>query len=213
MPILPVCSYHSSIRSEWAVKIPTILIVGVSTNIDAPRNILSSHALEHLSPCTFVLKSPAERLDAVIEAVFIKHWAGFSIGHTVATFLRNYFLRQDGTLTSFIRAMKVSNQAPLFPPLFGALVILTIVNILSWVNLISLINICWLHAASIVFQIAILQLIFKEPLSFVLKGLVDGEENKVWIALLFLLDFFLNFHQYLCINNFMFLALDVLFVW
>nr|GME18697.1 origin of replication complex subunit 3 [Ipomoea batatas] len=118
--------------SEWAVKIPTILIVGVSTNIDAPRNILSSHALEHLSPCTFVLKSPAERLDAVIEAVFIKHWAGFSIGHTVATFLRNYFLRQDGTLTSFIRAMKI----------------------------------------------AIVQLIFKEPLSFVLKGLVDGEENK-----------------------------------
>ncbi|CAH9142993.1 unnamed protein product [Cuscuta epithymum] len=118
--------------SEWAIKIPIILIMGVATNIDAPRNILSSHALERLSACAFVLKSPPERLDSVIEAVFIKHWAGFSIGHMVATFLRNYFLRQDGTVTCFIRALKV----------------------------------------------ALLQLLSMEPLSFMLKRLVDGEENK-----------------------------------
>ncbi|RAL39806.1 hypothetical protein DM860_013007 [Cuscuta australis] len=94
--------------SEWAVKIPIILIMGVATNIDAPRNTLSSHALGCLSASAFVLKSPPERLDSVIEAVFIKRWAGFSVGHMVATFLRNYFLRQDGTLTSFIRALKIA---------------------------------------------------------------------------------------------------------
>lgn len=94
--------------SEWVVKIPIILIMGVATTIDAPANVLRSNALQQLCPCKFVLGSPAERMEAVVEAVLLRHCCMFSIGHKVAVFLRKYFLNQDGTLTSFIRAMKIA---------------------------------------------------------------------------------------------------------
>lgn len=94
--------------SEWVVKIPMILIMGVATTIDSPRNILSSNALQCLSPCKFILGSPAERLDAIISAVLVRRCSGFSVGHKVATFLRNCFLRQDGTLSSLVRGLKMA---------------------------------------------------------------------------------------------------------
>ncbi|KAM3325051.1 origin of replication complex subunit 3 isoform X2 [Capsicum chacoense] len=118
--------------SEWSVKIPIILIAGVATSTDAPANVLTSRALQYLSTSMFFLKSPAERMDAIIEAVLVKNCAGFSVGHKVATFLRNYFLRQDGTVTSFVRALKM----------------------------------------------ALVQQLSIEPLSFVLKILVDEGDNK-----------------------------------
>lgn len=121
--------------SEWSVKIPIILIAGVATSADAPRNVLTARALQYLSTSIFSLKCPAERLDAIIEAVLVKNCAGFSVGHKVATFLRNYFLRQDGTVTSFVRALKM----------------------------------------------AIIQQLSIEPLSFVLKLLVDeGDSKRSW---------------------------------
>lgn len=83
-----------------------ILIMGV-TKLDAPRNVLPSHVLQQLCPSKFILGSPAERMDAVVDASLMRWSAGFQIGHKVAVFLRNYFLNQDGTLTSFIRALKV----------------------------------------------------------------------------------------------------------
>ncbi|KAL7230300.1 hypothetical protein ACSBR2_008742 [Camellia fascicularis] len=94
--------------SEWVVKIPIILIIGVATTVDALRSILPSNALKYLSSRKFVLGSPAERMDAIIEAVLVKQCSGFSVGHKVAIFLRNYFIRQDGTLTSFVRALKIA---------------------------------------------------------------------------------------------------------
>ncbi|XP_050253316.1 origin of replication complex subunit 3 isoform X1 [Quercus robur] len=94
--------------SEWVVKIPIILLMGVSTTLDAPRNLLPSNVLQQLCPSKFVLGSPAERMDAVVEAVLVKQCSGFSVGHKVAVFLRNYFLNQDGTLISFIRALKIA---------------------------------------------------------------------------------------------------------
>ncbi|KAK7263973.1 hypothetical protein RJT34_31573 [Clitoria ternatea] len=94
--------------SEWVVKVPIILIFGVATTVDAPRNILPSHALEHLCPSRFMLRTPAKRMDAIIEAVLVKHCTMFNVGHKVALFLRNYFINQDGTVTSFIRALKVA---------------------------------------------------------------------------------------------------------
>ncbi|KAG2398159.1 Origin of replication complex subunit 3 [Vigna angularis] len=94
--------------SEWIVKVPIIFIFGVATIVDTPRNILPSHALERLCPSSFMLGTPAERMDAVVEAVLVKHCTMFSIGHKVAVFLRNYFINQDGTITSFIRALKVA---------------------------------------------------------------------------------------------------------
>lgn len=100
-------SPHCSIISDWVVKIPVILIMGVATTTDAPRNILSSNALQCLSPCKFMLGSPAERLDAIISAVLVRQCTGLSVGHKVATFLRNCFLRQDGTLYSLVRGLKV----------------------------------------------------------------------------------------------------------
>ncbi|XWS58700.1 hypothetical protein CRYUN_Cryun08bG0057100 [Craigia yunnanensis] len=94
--------------SEWVVKIPVILIMGVATTLDAPRNILPSNALQCLCPFEFTLGTPAERMDAVVEAVLVKPCSGFIIGHKVAVFIRNYFVNQDGTLTSFVRALKIA---------------------------------------------------------------------------------------------------------
>ncbi|KAE8662607.1 Detected protein of confused Function [Hibiscus syriacus] len=94
--------------SEWVIKIPVILIMGVATTLDAPRNMLSSNALRCLCPFEFTVGTPSERMDAIVEAVLVKPCSGFNIGHTVAVFMRNYFLSQDGTLTSFIRALKIA---------------------------------------------------------------------------------------------------------
>ncbi|XP_061352844.1 origin of replication complex subunit 3 [Gastrolobium bilobum] len=94
--------------SEWVIKVPIILIFGVATSVDTPRNILPSHALERLCPSKFMLGTPAERMDAIVEAVLVKNCTTFNIGHKVALFLRNYFVNQDGTVTSFIRALKVA---------------------------------------------------------------------------------------------------------
>ncbi|KAF3614397.1 putative protein SPA1-RELATED 3-like isoform X1 [Capsicum annuum] len=88
----------SNDNCEWSSKIPIILIAGVATSTDAPTNVLTSCALQYLSTSMFFLKSPAERMDAIIEAVLVKNYVDFSVGHMVATFLRNYFLRQDGTM-------------------------------------------------------------------------------------------------------------------
>ncbi|KAH9771289.1 Origin of replication complex subunit 3 [Citrus sinensis] len=94
--------------SEWVLKIPVILIMGVTTTLDAPRNILPSNVLQRLCPCMFTLGTPSERMDAIIEAVLVRQCSGFSISHKVAVFMRNYFVRQDGTITSFIRALKIA---------------------------------------------------------------------------------------------------------
>ncbi|XP_015575152.2 origin of replication complex subunit 3 isoform X1 [Ricinus communis] len=93
---------------EWVLKIPVILIMGVATTLDAVRNILPANMLHHLCPCKFIFGTPSERMDAIVEAVLVKQCSGFSIGHKVAVFLRNYFVSHDGTLTSFIRALKIA---------------------------------------------------------------------------------------------------------
>lgn len=103
-----VLSDFITLLSEWTVKLPIILILGVTTIVDALRDILPSSTLQYLSPSKFVLESPTERMDAVIQSVLVKYGTCFCLGHEVATFLRNYFLREDGTLTSFIRALKMA---------------------------------------------------------------------------------------------------------
>ncbi|PQM38087.1 origin of replication complex subunit 3 [Prunus yedoensis var. nudiflora] len=104
----PVLSDFILMLSEWIVKIPVILIMGVATTLDAPSNILPSNVLKKLRPCKFTLGSPAERMDAVVEAALVRQCSGFAVGQKVAIFLRNYFLNQDGTLTSFFRALKIA---------------------------------------------------------------------------------------------------------
>ncbi|KAE9620215.1 putative origin recognition complex, subunit 3 [Lupinus albus] len=94
--------------SEWVVKVPIMLIIGVTTTVDNTRNILPSQALERLCSSKFLLGTPAEKMDAIVEAVLVKQCTTFNIGHKVALFLRNYFINQDGTLTSFIKALKVA---------------------------------------------------------------------------------------------------------
>ncbi|KAF9601839.1 hypothetical protein IFM89_023526 [Coptis chinensis] len=94
--------------SEWVIKVPIVLVMGVATTVDAPRSLLRANALCRLQPCKFALGSPADKLYAVAEAVVLRSHCGFDIGYKVAVFLRNYFLRQDGTVTSFIRALKIA---------------------------------------------------------------------------------------------------------
>ncbi|XP_073298019.1 origin of replication complex subunit 3 isoform X3 [Primulina huaijiensis] len=100
--------------SEWAIKIPTILIVGVATTVDVLRNTLSSNSCSRISSCEFTLGTPGERMDAIIEAVLLKHSGSFSVGKQVMSFLRSYFLHHDGTLTLFVRALKISMAQQLY---------------------------------------------------------------------------------------------------
>lgn len=97
---------------------PIFLIFGVATTVDAPRNIFPSHALECFCPSMFMLVTPAERMDAIVEAILVKHCTTFNIGHKVAQLLRNYFINQDGTVTSFIRALKVNDAIFELPTIF-----------------------------------------------------------------------------------------------
>uniref|UniRef100_A0A6V7QXP7 Uncharacterized protein n=1 Tax=Ananas comosus var. bracteatus TaxID=296719 RepID=A0A6V7QXP7_ANACO len=94
--------------SNGLLKIPIFIIMGVATTVDAPRKLLSSNALQRLQPCKLTLGSPAERMNALVKAILVKPCSGFSIRHKVAVFLRNYFLRHDGTITSFISALKLA---------------------------------------------------------------------------------------------------------
>ncbi|CAA7406491.1 unnamed protein product [Spirodela intermedia] len=104
----PVLAGFISIIGEWVIKIPIILVFGVATTIDALRKQLPSEALQCLNCCKFTLPSPSERMNAIVGAIFAKPSLGFSVGHEVAVFLRNYFSRHDGTITSFIRALKIA---------------------------------------------------------------------------------------------------------
>ncbi|KAL1545846.1 Origin recognition complex subunit 3 [Salvia divinorum] len=99
---------------EWVIKVPIILVLGVATSVDALRNILCSSACLYLSVCEFNLGTPAERMDAVIETVLLRSCQGFNIGKHVSAFLRNYFLRHDGTLTLFVKALRISTAQQVF---------------------------------------------------------------------------------------------------
>ncbi|KAH9611252.1 hypothetical protein KSS87_023170 [Heliosperma pusillum] len=94
--------------SEWVVKVPVILVMGIATTLDALRSLLSSNALLQLCTSKFLLGSPSERMNAIVEAVLLRPSTWFRVGHKVAYFLRDYFLKHDGTLTSFVRALKIT---------------------------------------------------------------------------------------------------------
>ncbi|KAK4786947.1 hypothetical protein SAY86_010780 [Trapa natans] len=70
--------------SEWIVKIPVILIIGVATTLDVPGEMLHFNALQCLRMCKFIFQSPMERMNAVVEAVLVKNCSGFSISHKIA---------------------------------------------------------------------------------------------------------------------------------
>ncbi|CAN6338987.1 unnamed protein product [Urochloa humidicola] len=94
--------------SEWVLKIRIFFVMGIATTLDAPKKLLSSEALQRLEPCKLTLGSPSDRMNALVEAILVKPCSGFCIGHEVAMFLRNYFFRHDGTITSFISALKLA---------------------------------------------------------------------------------------------------------
>ncbi|KAL5225698.1 hypothetical protein ABZP36_012337 [Zizania latifolia] len=94
--------------SEWVIKIPIFFVMGIATTLDAPRKLLSSEALQRLEPCKLTLGSPSDRMNALVEAILVKPCAGFCISHEVAVFLRNYFFKHDGTITSLISALKLA---------------------------------------------------------------------------------------------------------
>ncbi|KAJ4844921.1 hypothetical protein Tsubulata_035299 [Turnera subulata] len=107
-PVIVIIDDMERCCGEWVLKIPIILIMGVTTTLDAVKNILPSNALHYMCPCKFILGTAFEKMDAVVDAILVKqsHW--FRISHKVATFLRTYFVRKDGTVTSFIRALKIA---------------------------------------------------------------------------------------------------------
>ncbi|KAF8712045.1 hypothetical protein HU200_028877 [Digitaria exilis] len=98
--------------SEWMIKVPIFFKMGIATTLDAPKKLLSSEALQRLEPCNLTLGSPSDRMNALVEAILVKPCAGFCISHEVAIVLRNYFFRHDGTVTSFISALKYAFGLP-----------------------------------------------------------------------------------------------------
>lgn len=79
----------------------------MTTTVDAPVRILPSTALQHLQTFKFTLASPTDKMDALICEVLVKPKIGFHIGYEVASYLRDFFLKHDGSITSVIRALKV----------------------------------------------------------------------------------------------------------
>ncbi|CAI0547178.1 unnamed protein product, partial [Linum tenue] len=94
--------------SEWVLKVPAILIMGVATTVDAPRNVLPSNALHRLHARKFTFQSLPEKMNYVVETAFVKQSSEFTISHKTAVFMRNYFVHQNGSVTSFIRALKIA---------------------------------------------------------------------------------------------------------
>ncbi|PKA64134.1 hypothetical protein AXF42_Ash005146 [Apostasia shenzhenica] len=94
--------------SEWVMKIPVILIIGVATASDAATKIFPTSVLHILQPYTFTLCSTQQKMDSLIEGVLVRLCSGFFIGHNVAVFLKNYFRKYDGTVTAFLKALKAS---------------------------------------------------------------------------------------------------------
>lgn len=93
--------------SEWSAEIPIVLVMGVATTADFLQGCLPSHALARLNARRFDLKTPLERLEAVVKAVLVESFSAFEIGHGVAQFITHFFLRHDLTISSFIRSLKV----------------------------------------------------------------------------------------------------------
>ncbi|KAL9658916.1 hypothetical protein QQ045_028281 [Rhodiola kirilowii] len=73
----------SVLASEWALKLPIILVMGVSTTVDTARKILPSNVLHYFSPSKFLLGSPADKMIEIVEAVLANHSCGFNIGYKV----------------------------------------------------------------------------------------------------------------------------------
>jgi origin recognition complex subunit 3 len=84
-----------------------VLVMGVATTADFLQGCLPSHALARLNARRFDLKTPLERLEAVVKAVLVESFSAFEIGHGVAQFITHFFLRHDLTISSFIRSLKV----------------------------------------------------------------------------------------------------------
>ncbi|KMZ74713.1 Origin recognition complex subunit 3 [Zostera marina] len=104
----PILAEFIAMLSEWIIKIPILLVFGVATSLTSLRKLLPSDALQYLQSCQFTSESPQARMNSIIEAVLVKPSSEFIVSHKVAVFLRNYFLRHDGTITSFIQALKVA---------------------------------------------------------------------------------------------------------
>ena len=160
--------------------------------MDAPRNVLPSRALERLCSSKFMLGTPAERMDAIVEAVLVKHCTTFNIGHKVALFVRNYFINQDGTLTSFIRALKVHHA------LFGFLLFVPSFYDLAY----SDVDYDFVFYTYYIFQLACLLHFSMEPLSLI-HGRTLAEDQTVCLKLFRSSVFSIRFTDY-CFFNFYF---------
>lgn len=88
-----------------------MLLMGVATTADFLQSCLPSHALARLNAQRFDLKTPLERLEAVVKAVLVESFSAFEIGHGVAQFITRFFLQHDLTISSFIRSLKVGSPS------------------------------------------------------------------------------------------------------
>lgn len=168
-----MCGFNTNILtfvcSEWAVKLPVILVFGVATTVDAPVKIFPSTALQHLQTFKFTLASPIDKMDALICEVLIKPKIGFHIGYEVASYLRDFFLKHDGTIASVIRALKVHMDI-----VYGGLLFCFIEDVLKL-------------TLALLFQVACVKHFAIEPLSFFGRGIIS-EDCLVNFLLLFFLS-------------------------
>lgn len=108
-----------------------------------------------------------------MEGVLVKSNFGFYVGHKVAAFLQNYFLMHDGTITSFIRALKVSKFYMMNCPSFS------FAFYIMWGKLSHLfVHSNWIWHTFMRMQIARVKHFAMEPLSFLGKGIFD-EDSQV----------------------------------
>lgn len=60
-----------------------------ATTLDAPRNILSSNVFQQMHVFKFLLGSPSERMDAMVEVVLVRLCFEFRVGYKATVFMRN----------------------------------------------------------------------------------------------------------------------------
>lgn len=112
---LTFCCYRvfTGKKSSYSNRIPFILLLSISTSIDAIHNLLPRSTSELLRIKTFTVTPNIETFHTLLYEVFIKRNQVISPGSKTFTFLRNTFLDLNQSIDGVIAKLNVSsNKTP-----------------------------------------------------------------------------------------------------
>ncbi|KAL7750768.1 Origin recognition complex subunit 3 [Sorochytrium milnesiophthora] len=92
--------------SEYGSKLPFVLVVGVSTSMDAVHQGLTKHVISRLQLAKFTVGSSGASLDAIFHNLFLTSRPGVRFSAGVVDFLLARFSHSNLSITEFKRAAK-----------------------------------------------------------------------------------------------------------